>query len=55
MGAGQLLGRSGGGDAIDATVVQLASERGVAVVTGDRGDLEQLAAANGLRLSIHDI
>ncbi len=55
MRAGQLLGRARGDDAIDATVVQLASERGDAVVTGDRHDLERIAEANGLRLSIHDI
>jgi hypothetical protein len=55
MRAGQLLGRADDSDAVDATVVQLASERADAVVTSDRGDIERIADASRTRLSIHDI
>ena len=42
--AGALLGRSGGHDAVDAAVVAGAAQRGDAVLTSDRDDIERLAA-----------
>jgi predicted nucleic acid-binding protein len=41
--AGQLLARTGGSNAIDATVVASAAQRGDIVATGDLGDLRTLA------------
>lgn len=41
--AGELLADTGGSNAIDATVVASAAQRGDIVVTGDRGDLRALA------------
>ncbi|MDQ6927119.1 MAG: twitching motility protein PilT [Actinomycetota bacterium] len=52
--AGQLLAAAGN-DAVDATVVELASERADTVVTSDRRDIELIADANRLRLSILDV
>jgi predicted nucleic acid-binding protein len=40
---------------IDATVVESAVRRGAAIVTSDRGDIEQLAAAARRRIQIVDI
>ncbi len=53
--AGELLALTGGANAIDATVVASAAQRGDLVVTGDGGDLRALArhapgvAVEGLR------
>ena len=41
--AGELLARTGGSNAIDATVIASAAQRGDLVVTGDGGDLRALA------------
>jgi predicted nucleic acid-binding protein len=43
--AGELLAETGGGNAVDATVVASAAQRGDLVVTGDVGDLRALARA----------
>lgn len=40
---------------IDATVVESALRRGAAVVTSDRSDIEQLAAAARRRLQVIDV
>lgn len=40
---------------IDATVVESAVRRGAAVVTSDRGDIEQLAGAARRRVQIIDV
>lgn len=40
---------------IDATVVESAVRRGAAVVTSDRGDIEQLAGAARRRIQIIDV
>ncbi len=53
--AGQLLARSEGDDAVDASVVELAAEGQSAVVTSDRRDIEDISHANGIRVAIHDI
>jgi len=42
--AGELLARAGGSNAVDATVVASATQRGDIVVTGDEGDLRKLAS-----------
>ena len=43
--AGRLLAETGGSNAVDATVIASAAQRGDIVVTGDRGDLDELARA----------
>jgi predicted nucleic acid-binding protein len=43
MAAGQLLRRTGRSNAIDATVVASAAQRGDIVATGDPDDLKELA------------
>jgi predicted nucleic acid-binding protein len=42
--AGELLGRSGTRDVVDALVVASAARRNDVIVTSDRGDIERLAA-----------
>jgi hypothetical protein len=44
--AGVLLGRAGGGEAVDATVAVISST-GDRLLTSDPGDLSQLVAASG--------
>ncbi len=51
---GILLGRSGGTDVIDAGVVLVADD-GDEVLTGDRADLRELAAAAGRRLDLVEV
>jgi predicted nucleic acid-binding protein len=41
--AGELLARTGGSNAVDATVVGSAAQRGDVIVTGDGDDLRELA------------
>lgn len=41
--AGELCGRAGTSDIVDAVVIETASRRGDDVYTGDAGDLEHLA------------
>jgi predicted nucleic acid-binding protein len=53
--AGHALARSGTADVPDAAVVLSALERGDAVLTSDRSDLERIAAALARRLDIIDI
>jgi predicted nucleic acid-binding protein len=49
--AGELLGRTGTSDAVDALVVATAVERGATMIlTTDPGDLKALVEATGLRL-----
>jgi len=43
--AGELLARTRGSNAVDATVIASAAQRGDIVVTGDGGDLRALARA----------
>jgi predicted nucleic acid-binding protein len=50
--AGQLLGRSGTADIVDATVVTVAIVEQAEIVTGDRDDISRLANAAGARLVI---
>ena len=40
--AGELLAETGGSNAVDATVIASAAQRGDIVVTGDEGDLKAL-------------
>lgn len=49
--AGHLLGAVGLADVVDAGLVLLAAD-GDAIVTVDRGDLEQLAAASGRHVEL---
>ena len=49
---GQLLGRSGTADIVDATVVVVAIAQQAEIVTADRNDISQLAASAGARLVI---
>jgi len=49
---GQLLGRSGTADIVDATIVTVAIAEQAEIVTGDRNDISRLAAAAGVRLVI---
>jgi predicted nucleic acid-binding protein len=49
---GQLLGRSGTADIVDATVVVVAMAQQAEVVTADRGDISRLAASAGTRLVV---
>ncbi len=49
--AGELLGRTGTNDAVDALVVATAIERGATMIlTSDPGDLKALVDATGLRM-----
>jgi predicted nucleic acid-binding protein len=41
--AGELLAETGRSNAVDATVIASAAQRGDIVVTGDEGDLKELA------------
>ena len=52
---GILLSLSGHHDVVDGTVVEGARRRGDAVATSDRGDIELLAQAAGVRLRIADV
>ena len=45
--AGTLLGRAGGADVVDASVVDGAIRRGDGIVTSDRNDILHLAQAGG--------
>ena len=45
--AGRILGRTGGTDIVDASVVVIAQRLGQAVLTSDPNDLEPIAAALG--------
>jgi hypothetical protein len=49
--AGVLLGRADASDAVDATVVAIASP-GDRVLTGDPGDIRALVAASGLAILV---
>ena len=49
---GQLLGRSGTADIVDATVVVVAIAQQAEIVTADRNDISHLAASAGARLVI---
>ena len=49
---GQLLGRAGTADIVDATVVVVAMAQQAEIVTADRSDISHLAASAGARLVI---
>ena len=49
---GQLLGRSGTADIVDAAIVVVAMAQRAEIVTADRNDISQLAASAGARLVI---
>jgi predicted nucleic acid-binding protein len=49
---GQLLGKSGTADIVDATVVTVAVAEQAGIVTSDRSDIDRLVAAAGARLVI---
>ena len=49
---GRLLGRSGTGDIVDATVVTMAIVTQAQIMTSDRDDVSRLATAVGARLSV---
>ncbi len=53
--AGQLLGRAGSGDMVDAVVAQVAAGLQADVVTGDRGDIGRLIEAAGATSQIIDV
>ena len=49
---GQLLGRSGTADIVDATVVVVAMTQQAEIVTADQSDISRLAASAGARIVI---
>lgn len=53
--AGNLLGRAGASDVVDAVVAQTAAELRADVVTGDRGDIGRLIEAAGASSQIVDV
>jgi hypothetical protein len=53
--AGTLMGAAGRSDVVDASVVVGALERRDVVFSGDRGDLEALAASANRRLQVLDV
>ena len=53
--AGQLLGRAGSADVVDAAVAQTAADLRADVVTGDRADLSRLLQAAGASSQIIDV
>lgn len=52
---GALIGRSGLADIVDVAVVEGAVRRGDAVVTSNRGHIEQVADVAGGSIPIHDV
>ena len=52
---GRLLGRSGTGDIVDATVVTMAIVTQAQIVTSDRDDVSRLANAAGARLVLIEV
>ncbi len=53
--AGQLLGRVGSNDVVDAVVAKTAAELRADVVTGDRSDISRLIEAAGASSQIIDV
>ena len=53
--AGQLLGRVGSDDVVDAGVAQTAAELRADVVTGDRSDMSRLIKAAGASSQVIDV
>ena len=53
--AGQLLGRAGSHDVVDAVVADTAAELRADVVTGDRADIRRLLDAAGAASQIIDV
>lgn len=53
--AGQLLGRSGTTDVVDATVVTIAIAAQAEIVTADRDDIAHLVSAAGARVLIRSL
>lgn len=52
--AGALLGKSRTNDVVDATVVVLAIERSIDIVSHDVGDMRRLVAAARVRTRVHE-
>ena len=52
---GTLIGQSGLADVVDVAVVEGAARRGDAVVTSNRGHIEQVADAAGESFPIYDV
>ncbi len=52
---GVLIARTGLDDTVDVAVVEGAMRRDDAVVTSNRGDIEQVAHSVGRRVPIHDV
>ncbi len=53
--AGQLLGRAGTTDVVDAVVAQTAADRRADVVTGDRADIARLLQATQASCQVIDL
>jgi len=53
--AGELLGRAGSADVVDAAVAQLAAERRADIVTGDQADIRRLLDMTGSPSRIIDL
>lgn len=53
--AGELLGRAGSTDVVDAVVVQVALTREAEIVTSDRSDLQALIDVAGMQLRLVDV
>ena len=53
--AGQLLGRAGSSDVVDAVVVQTAADLRADVVTGDHADIRRLIDAAGAASHVIDL
>jgi PIN domain len=53
--AGELLGRAGSADIVDASVVVLARRTSAAIVTSDRPDIAKLLDAAGIRTKLVDV
>ena len=52
---GELLAKSRTADIVDAIVVLGALDRGDAILTSDRDDIERLISASGSRLTVLDV
>lgn len=53
--AGELCGRAGSQDSVDAIVVTSAALRGDAIITSDPADLRQLVTVLGRRIDVIDL
>jgi predicted nucleic acid-binding protein len=53
--AGELLGRVGASDVVDAVVVHAAAARGADIVTSDRSDIQPLIDVTDAQVSVIDV